>query len=105
MEPMIEVHDLHKSFGNVEVLKGIDLDVAPGQVVCVIGPSGYGKSTLLRCIKHLERPDAGYVRVDKYSSRSRTVYPLAPKSGFNPTISSNHFCVPRRLMRSPTYPT
>jgi len=61
---MIEVHDLHKSFGNVEVLKGIDLDVAPGQVVCVIGPSGSGKSTLLRCINHLERPDGGYVRVD-----------------------------------------
>ncbi|HEY7787026.1 MAG TPA: amino acid ABC transporter ATP-binding protein [Casimicrobiaceae bacterium] len=60
---MIEVHGLHKRFGGVEVLKGIDLDVAPGQVVCVIGPSGSGKSTLLRCINHLERPDAGYVRV------------------------------------------
>ena len=63
MEPMIEVRDLHKRFGSVEVLKGIDLDVAPGQVVCVIGPSGSGKSTLLRCINHLERPDAGYVLV------------------------------------------
>ncbi len=63
MDPMIEVHGLHKRFGSVEVLKGIDLDVAPGQVVCVIGPSGSGKSTLLRCINHLERPDAGYVRV------------------------------------------
>jgi polar amino acid transport system ATP-binding protein len=64
MEPMIEVHDLHKRFGNVEVLKGIDLDVAAGKVVCVIGASGSGKSTLLRCINHLERPDAGYVRVN-----------------------------------------
>jgi polar amino acid transport system ATP-binding protein len=63
MEPMVEVHALHKRFGGVEVLKGIDLDVAAGQVVCVIGPSGSGKSTLLRCINHLERPDAGYVRV------------------------------------------
>ena len=60
---MIDVHGLHKRFGSVDVLKGIDIDVAPGQVVCVIGPSGSGKSTLLRCINHLERPDAGYVRV------------------------------------------
>jgi polar amino acid transport system ATP-binding protein len=63
MQAMIEVRDLHKSFGNVEVLKGINLDVATGRVVCVIGPSGSGKSTLLRCINHLERPDAGYVLV------------------------------------------
>jgi polar amino acid transport system ATP-binding protein len=63
MEAMIEIRDLHKRFGNVEVLKGINLDVAPGKVVCVIGPSGSGKSTLLRCINHLERPDAGYILV------------------------------------------
>jgi len=60
---MIEVRDLHKRFGHVEVLKGIDLDVEAGKVVCVIGPSGSGKSTLLRCINHLERPDAGYILV------------------------------------------
>jgi polar amino acid transport system ATP-binding protein len=60
---MIEVRDLHKRFGSVEVLKGIDLDVEAGRVVCVIGPSGSGKSTLLRCINHLERPDRGYVLV------------------------------------------
>jgi polar amino acid transport system ATP-binding protein len=63
MEAMIEVRDLHKRFGSVEVLKGINLNVAPGKVVCVIGPSGSGKSTLLRCINRLERPDAGYVLV------------------------------------------
>jgi polar amino acid transport system ATP-binding protein len=63
MEAMIEVRDLHKRFGNVEVLKGINLNVALGKVVCVIGPSGSGKSTLLRCINRLERPDAGYVLV------------------------------------------
>ncbi|HSV19112.1 MAG TPA: amino acid ABC transporter ATP-binding protein [Casimicrobiaceae bacterium] len=63
MAPMIEIRDLHKRFGSVEVLKGIDLDVDTGKVVCVIGPSGSGKSTLLRCINHLERPDAGYVLV------------------------------------------
>src|SRR4051794_9961113 len=63
MDRMIEVHDLHKHFGQQEVLKGINLDVSAGKVVCVIGASGSGKSTLLRCINHLERPDAGYVRV------------------------------------------
>ena len=63
MQAMIEVRDLHKRFGSVEVLKGINLNVAPGKVVCVIGPSGSGKSTLLRCINHLERPDAGYILV------------------------------------------
>jgi polar amino acid transport system ATP-binding protein len=57
------VRDLHKRFGHVEVLKGIDLDVEAGKVVCVIGPSGSGKSTLLRCINHLERPDSGYILV------------------------------------------
>jgi polar amino acid transport system ATP-binding protein len=61
---MIEIHDLHKRFGNVEVLKGINLEVAAGKVLSVIGASGSGKSTLLRCINHLERPDAGYVRVN-----------------------------------------
>ena len=64
MAAMIEIHDLHKRFGHVEVLKGIDLEVEAGRVVCVIGPSGSGKSTLLRCINHLERPDAGYILVN-----------------------------------------
>ena len=61
---MIEIHDLHKRFGQVEVLKGISLEIMPGKVVCVIGASGSGKSTLLRCINHLERPDGGYIRVN-----------------------------------------
>jgi polar amino acid transport system ATP-binding protein len=64
VQHMIEIHDLHKRFGSLEVLKGIDLNVAAGQVVCIIGASGSGKSTLLRCINHLERPDAGYVKVN-----------------------------------------
>ncbi|GAA4518489.1 amino acid ABC transporter ATP-binding protein [Actinoallomurus oryzae] len=61
---MIEVHDLHKSFGDLEVLRGIDLEVGAGEVVCVIGPSGSGKSTLLRCVNLLEQPTSGKVVVD-----------------------------------------
>jgi polar amino acid transport system ATP-binding protein len=61
---VIEVRDLHKSFGDLEVLRGIDVTVEAGEVVCVIGPSGSGKSTLLRCVNLLEQPTAGTVVVD-----------------------------------------
>jgi polar amino acid transport system ATP-binding protein len=61
--PAIEVRDLHKRFGAVEVLRGIDFRVQQGEVVCVIGPSGSGKSTLLRCINLLEQPTSGQVYV------------------------------------------
>ncbi|MFP4635935.1 MAG: amino acid ABC transporter ATP-binding protein [Nitriliruptoraceae bacterium] len=60
----IEVRDLHKSFGDLEVLKGIDFTVAPGEVVCVIGRSGSGKSTLLRCVNRLEEPTAGSILIE-----------------------------------------
>ena len=62
--PAIDVRDLHKYFGENEVLKGIDLTVEHGQVVCVIGPSGSGKSTLLRCVNRLEEPTSGQIFVE-----------------------------------------
>jgi polar amino acid transport system ATP-binding protein len=55
---------VHKSFGRNEVLRGIDVEVAPREVMCIIGPSGSGKSTFLRCINHLEKIDAGRLWVD-----------------------------------------
>ncbi|KWX04254.1 arginine ABC transporter ATP-binding protein [Carbonactinospora thermoautotrophica] len=61
---MVKAEAVHKSFGHTAVLKGIDLEVAPGEVMCVIGPSGSGKSTFLRCINHLEKIDAGRLWVD-----------------------------------------
>ncbi len=62
--PPIKIVGLHKSFGNLEVLKGIDFEVATGEVVCVIGPSGSGKSTILRCVNLLEVPTAGKIFVE-----------------------------------------
>lgn len=59
----ISIEGLNKSFGNTSVLKNISLDIAPGERVVVIGPSGTGKSTLLRCLNYLDRPDSGAVRV------------------------------------------
>ncbi|MBZ9639831.1 MULTISPECIES: amino acid ABC transporter ATP-binding protein [Streptomyces] len=61
--PEIEIRELHKSFGDNEVLRGIDLEIGQGEVVCVIGPSGSGKSTLLRCVNLLEEPTKGQVFV------------------------------------------
>lgn len=61
---MIEVKDLHKSFGSNEVLTGIDFHVKNGEVVCVIGPSGSGKSTLLRCLNRLEESNGGEIVID-----------------------------------------
>ena len=63
-EPAIEVRDLHKSFGELEVLRGIDFSVDVGEVVCVIGPSGSGKSTLLRCVNRLEEPTSGQIVIE-----------------------------------------
>jgi polar amino acid transport system ATP-binding protein len=62
--PMVKAEGVHKSFGPTEVLKGIDLEVAPREVMCVIGPSGSGKSTFLRCVNHLEKINSGRLYVD-----------------------------------------
>jgi polar amino acid transport system ATP-binding protein len=62
--PMVKAEGVHKSFGRVEVLKGINLEVASGEVLCLLGPSGSGKSTFLRCINHLEKINCGRLTVD-----------------------------------------
>ncbi|WP_179426837.1 amino acid ABC transporter ATP-binding protein [Spelaeicoccus albus] len=77
---MVELRSVHKSFGEVEVLRSIDLTVNRGDVVCLLGASGSGKSTLLRCINHLERVDSGDVLVDGeyvgYTARNDKLYEL-----------------------------
>ncbi len=62
--PMVKAERVHKHFGRLHVLKGVSLEVEPGEVVCMIGPSGSGKSTFLRCINHLEKIDSGRLWVD-----------------------------------------
>jgi polar amino acid transport system ATP-binding protein len=62
--PMVEARNVHKAYGRLEVLKGIDMQVHRGEVLCLIGPSGSGKSTFLRCINHLEKIDGGELSVD-----------------------------------------
>ena len=61
LQPVVRIIDLHKSFGHLEVLKGVDLEVTRGEVVTILGPSGSGKSTLLRCINFLEKPTGGEI--------------------------------------------
>ena len=60
-EAMIRLEGIHKRFGDLEVLKGIDLEVGKGEVICILGPSGSGKSTLLRCVNLLEPPEEGEI--------------------------------------------
>ena len=67
--PLVSIQNLHKSFGSLEVLKGVTLDVNRGDVVSIIGSSGSGKSTLLRCINDLESFDDGDVAIDGTSIR------------------------------------
>lgn len=64
--PIVAIHDVHKSFGDLEVLKGVSMDVPKGAVVCIIGPSGSGKSTLLRCINGLTPINRGSIRVGDF---------------------------------------
>jgi polar amino acid transport system ATP-binding protein len=79
-ELMVKAHGVRKHFGPLQVLKGIDLEVAPKEVVCLIGPSGSGKSTFLRCINHLEKIDGGRLSVDGelvgYREQNDKVYSL-----------------------------
>ncbi len=70
---LLEIDGLHKSFGDLQVLKGISLRVRPREVIIVIGPSGSGKSTLLRCINRLEEPTRGVIRVDGVELSARGV--------------------------------
>ncbi|MGV0327470.1 MULTISPECIES: amino acid ABC transporter ATP-binding protein [Corynebacterium] len=82
-QPMVQAQQIHKKFGSLQVLRGIDLEVQHGEVVCLLGPSGSGKSTFLRCINHLETIDAGRLYVDGdligYKERNGVLYEISEK--------------------------
>jgi len=63
-QPLVSLHEVHKSFGDNEVLKGVSFEVMKGEVICIIGPSGSGKSTLIRCINALNPIDSGSIKVE-----------------------------------------
>ena len=81
--PMVLAESVHKQFGHLEVLKGIDMTVLPGQVAVLLGPSGSGKTTFLRCINHLEKINGGRLSVDGvlvgYRQRGDKLYELRDK--------------------------
>ena len=78
---MIEVKGLKKSFGDLEVLKGIDQNIEKGEVLCIIGPSGSGKSTMLRCINRLEEPTAGEIWIDGEMITDKNIDSMRTKMG------------------------
>ncbi len=83
MTAMVRAEGVRKHFGAVQVLGGVDLEVAPGEVACLLGPSGSGKSTFLRCVNHLETVDGGRLAVDGhlvgYRQRGDKLYELKPR--------------------------
>ncbi len=80
---MIDIRDVHKRFGHVEVLKGVSFSVAEGEVVCLIGPSGSGKSTILRCINGLETYEGGDINVlgQRVNSKHKSINDLRRQIG------------------------
>jgi polar amino acid transport system ATP-binding protein len=81
--PMVRAESVRKNFGALQVLKGITLEVQPGEVLCIVGPSGSGKSTFLRCINHLEQVNAGRLYVDGvlvgYAEKGGKLHELHPR--------------------------
>ncbi|MDQ3548203.1 MAG: amino acid ABC transporter ATP-binding protein [Chloroflexota bacterium] len=103
--PAIAIRDLHKSFGEHEVLRGIDLEIAAGEVVCIIGPSGSGKSTLLRCMNLLERPTNGtvYLFDDEITARAANLPAIRRRVGmvFQQFNLFPHMSALRNVMEGP----
>lgn len=107
---MIKVLELHKYFGDLEVLKGVNATIAKGEVVCVIGPSGSGKSTFLRCLNLLEEPTKGEVFLDNVSiiEHKKEIDKLRQKTGMvfqqfnlfpNMTVIENIMLAPRKVLK------
>ena len=105
METIINVKDLRKSFGNSEVLKGIDLEVKEGEVICIIGPSGSGKSTLIRTMNHMVVPTSGTVSFKGEELTSKNINMMRQHIGmvFQAFELFPHLSVLDNLILAPTY--
>jgi len=102
---MIEVREIHKAFGEHEVLRGVTFSVAKGEVICLIGPSGSGKSTALRCINGLERSDRGEVTVDGMKLSDATLRDIRGKVAmvFQRFNLFPHRTILENVMEGPVY--
>lgn len=109
-EKVLEIKNLYKSFDNLEVLKGVNLDISKGEVVCIIGSSGSGKSTLLRCLNLLETPDSGSVIFEgqDLTSSKTNINKLREKIGMvfqgfnlfnNMNVLENCTIAPRKVLK------
>ena len=84
---MLEIKDIHKSFGTNEILKGVDISIDKGDVVVILGPSGSGKTTLLRCINFLEKANKGHanfgdISVDLHTASKKDIHQIRQKTAF-----------------------
>ena len=106
MTKKVVVKNLHKSFGDLDVLNGIDLEIDEGEVVCLIGPSGSGKSTFLRCLNRLEDSTDGTIEVDGYeiSDKKLNINKVRENIGmvFQQFNLFSHLTVKKNIMLAPT---
>lgn len=106
MTKKVVVRNLHKSFGDLDVLKGIDLEIDEGEVVCLIGPSGSGKSTFLRCLNRLEDSTDGTIEVDGFeiSDKKLNINKVRENIGmvFQQFNLFSHLTVKKNIMLAPT---
>lgn len=104
---MIQIKDLHKSFGDLVVLNGINLEFKEGEIVCILGPSGSGKSTLLRCINRLEEPSSGeiYIKGEQLTENTKQLRSMRQHVGmvFQHFNLFPHMTVMKNLTFSPMY--
>ena len=89
-QPIVSLKDVHKSFGDLEVLKGISFDVKKGEVICIIGPSGSGKSTLIRCINALNDINSGSIKVHGRACRARKTVTLENSPEDSSSVLRSH---------------